>query len=676
MIGNKKIHSLLLVLAVSTATYANVEVTGKIVNETASYQSNGTNIGARASHNEDTFKSATEARIYVDGDMNSSTYHFELQGFSDSENSLSDYNKNEDYTQRDMLREAYIDTNVELPYAGDISFRLGKQQVVWGTADGMKLLDMINPTDYSEMAQNSMEDSRIPVWMLNAEKTFDDGGNFQFIISQPKENIFAGLNRNIDTSVRDNLTPVGTSYVAASAIGGNLDVSLGNNSPANDQGHPFMMKGVDSIVGYRNGFLNLVPDIGSVAQRFANEFDKTGAGSLAGFTHTSVGAFAQYSPGFIAANFSNSYSIIQANASLGYDGSGILYGFGGSYDTNLMDATHSSQYGWGKPGGADSAFEYMANTSFATFDAFSGAKSRYVYNMPEGVDVAMRYKNSTEDGSNYSINYSYSYDKNPIIDLSWRNSDGEKLFVDRNLDPAYGQLTYLTLSDSRGNRYGSYADGSSMGEATLYFEEQQARIHNLGASYDTTLETSFIGPMVLRAEALYQKDTRSPVIDLTALSIGDLTSALTMVKGDRFKYVLGADITALTNMMVSFQFIEDRNLDFVDTTSTINSTTGDKYTTDYATMHMTNGFNKAAENKNFYSLYLSKPYGASGQHRWNNITMYESGGGVWNKLDTEYTYNDNVVFTAEWNNYGGDGNTQFGQLDHASNYQLGVKYSF
>jgi len=90
MIGNKKIHSLLLVLAVSTATYANVEVTGKIVNETASYQSNGTNIGAKASHNEDTFKSATEARIYVDGDMNSSTYHFEFQGFSDSENSLSD----------------------------------------------------------------------------------------------------------------------------------------------------------------------------------------------------------------------------------------------------------------------------------------------------------------------------------------------------------------------------------------------------------------------------------------------------------------------------------------------------------------------------------------------------------------------------------------------------------
>ena len=37
-----------------------------------------------------------------------------------------------------------------------------------------------------------------------------------------------------------------------------------------------------------------------------------------------------------------------------------------------------------------------------------------------------------------------------------------------------------------------------------------------------------------------------------------------MVKGDRAKIVLGADITAMTNMMISAQFIQDSNLDFVD----------------------------------------------------------------------------------------------------------------
>ena len=53
--------------------------------------------------------------------------------------------------------------------------------MVWGTADGMKLLDMINPTDYSEMAQNQMEDSRIPVWMINAETTMKMVQNFKWL---------------------------------------------------------------------------------------------------------------------------------------------------------------------------------------------------------------------------------------------------------------------------------------------------------------------------------------------------------------------------------------------------------------------------------------------------------------------------------------------------------------
>ena len=152
-----------------------------------------------------------------------------------------------------------------------------------------------------------------------------------------------------------------------------------------------------------------------------------------------------------------------------------------------------------------------------------------------------------------------------------------------------------------------------------------------------------------------------------------------MHKGDRFKYVLGVDITALTNMMVSAQFIQDRNLDFVDTTASISgnsSITGDKYTIDYATMHLTNNFQKGEENDNFVSLYLSKPFGASGQHRWNNITMREEGGGKWNRLDVEYTIDDSTIGTVEWNRYWGHPNTQFGQLDKASNVQLGVKYLF
>jgi len=152
------------------------------------------------------------------------------------------------------------------------------------------------------------------------------------------------------------------------------------------------------------------------------------------------------------------------------------------------------------------------------------------------------------------------------------------------------------------------------------------------------------------------------------LAIGDLVGALQMKKADRFKFVLGADITVLTNMMISAQFIQDSNLDHIDN--------GNEYTTDYATMHLSNGFNKATKDKNFYSLFFSKPFGESDQHRWNNITMFEENGGRWNRLDVEYTIDDNTVATAEYNKYWGEKNTQFGQLEKSSNLQVGLKYTF
>ena len=194
-----------------------------------------------------------------------------------------------------------------------------------------------------------------------------------------------------------------------------------------------------------------------------------------------------------------------------------------------------------------------------------------------------------------------------------------------------------------------------------------------------SIETEEFGPVVIRGEAIYQKDVMSPVItrkDSTAkdLNHGFLVSSLNMTKGDRFKYVLGADITALTNMMVSLQFIQDRNLDYIDIGNS--SSSNWKYTGDMATMHLTNNLNKAEKNKDFYSLYLSKPYGESGQHRWNNIFIFEENGGKWNRLDTEYTIDDNTIATIEYNKYWGDENTQFGQFKNSSNVQVGLKYTF
>jgi hypothetical protein len=202
----------------------------------------------------------------------------------------------------------------------------------------------------------------------------------------------------------------------------------------------------------------------------------------------------------------------------------------------------------------------------------------------------------------------------------------------------------------------------------LQFSQEVKRVKQIGGSFDMAIETEALGPVVIRGEALYVKDGYSPIIDKNKLAIGDLVGALQMVKADRAKFVVGADVTVMTNMMVSAQFIQDRNIDFVDNEN--------NYTTDYATMSMSNGFQKAEENKDFYSLFLSKPFGASQEHRVNNIFMFEENGGKWNRLDTELSLNDDAQFTLEYNKYWGDENTQFGQLAASSNIQAGIKYSF
>ena len=46
---------------------------------------------------------------------------------------------------------------------------LGRQQNVWGKADGLKVLDLVNPQDFRELILDDFDDSRIPLWAVNAE---------------------------------------------------------------------------------------------------------------------------------------------------------------------------------------------------------------------------------------------------------------------------------------------------------------------------------------------------------------------------------------------------------------------------------------------------------------------------------------------------------------------------
>jgi hypothetical protein len=75
------------------------------------------------------------------------------------------------------LRDCYLDI-----YTDRLDIRAGKQQVVWGTADGIRILDMINPLDYREWTLRDYSDIRIPLWMLNVEGELLADGHLQFLV--------------------------------------------------------------------------------------------------------------------------------------------------------------------------------------------------------------------------------------------------------------------------------------------------------------------------------------------------------------------------------------------------------------------------------------------------------------------------------------------------------------
>lgn len=692
-----------------------IEVSGFLKNETAFYLTDGQMTGeARkmldSRHHDagEVMKFENSARFFVNGLLGeNSSWHADLNITCDSKGVNTDYTCHNSYTQNDWLRELYIDTE-----AAGWAFRLGKQQVVWGTADGIKLLDIINPTDYREMAQNAMEDSRIPIWMINTEKNIGASGNIQLIVSENRKNQFAGLNRD------------------------------------GDSGHPFIMKGVDSITGGVNGFLDVTPALASVAGSFngaamggmfTGNLNMSGLLPFAGMTvdgfisNPLIEGFpcpptgcdgtqpmVPFGPGDIVMNDITQNGLYPGDPN------------GNNNETNLLPiyGPQVTQIDW-QPTDASSAFEYMANASFATFNSFttmnpdgtfSGATSSYKVEDPSGANAGLRYRSSMDNGLNWGVNYFYHYSANPEVNMSWHDAQtGEELDVLRargmivGADPAGNPVVMpnpgdtltadqvgnnamfdpndpmawldaiptILLANDAGQFYGAFDPATGMPNmnqngVNLRMTETRNRVHSLGGSFDYAFEAGSL-PLVLRAELLYDQDEKQPVVDKRLLGIGDLSSALTMEDMDKFSYVIGLDASVLTNMLVSAQFIQMNNLDYVDDSRTCTSQAGNtydcsRYTADFATLHMTNGMNQGWENKEFYSLFFSKPFGESQLGRWNNITMYEDGGGWWNRLDAEYSFTDEIVASAELNLYWGDENTQFGQFEESSNVQLGVKY--
>ncbi len=86
-----------------------------------------------------------------------------------------------------FLREIYIDATMPFDNGDEINFRVGRQQVVWGRTDLFRVLDVVNPVDFTiQNIYEELEDSRIPLGIFSAEYragavgAFDDL-NFQLI---------------------------------------------------------------------------------------------------------------------------------------------------------------------------------------------------------------------------------------------------------------------------------------------------------------------------------------------------------------------------------------------------------------------------------------------------------------------------------------------------------------
>jgi len=92
-----------------------------------------------------------------------------LDGYMDKDsNDLRMKEFNDDW---DWLREFYVNATVPVGEEGqELALRIGRQQVVWGRTDLFRVLDVVNPIDFSrENLYAEFEDSRIPQWMINAE---------------------------------------------------------------------------------------------------------------------------------------------------------------------------------------------------------------------------------------------------------------------------------------------------------------------------------------------------------------------------------------------------------------------------------------------------------------------------------------------------------------------------
>lgn len=73
------------------------------------------------------------------------------------------------------LRELYLDMMYD-----SVDIRLGRQIVVWGVLEGVRVVDEINPQDFRELIMPDLLDYRIPLWTAKID-WYRDEGTWEFL---------------------------------------------------------------------------------------------------------------------------------------------------------------------------------------------------------------------------------------------------------------------------------------------------------------------------------------------------------------------------------------------------------------------------------------------------------------------------------------------------------------
>jgi len=106
--------------------------------------------------------------------------------FAYSINGRSDYTSEtlDRYESELELREAYLRGTVQ----SSLDIKLGRQIVVWGKSDSIRVVDVLNPLDFREPGMVDIEDLRLPVSMLKTDYYFKQWNLSTIIIPEIRFN--------------------------------------------------------------------------------------------------------------------------------------------------------------------------------------------------------------------------------------------------------------------------------------------------------------------------------------------------------------------------------------------------------------------------------------------------------------------------------------------------------